>query len=695
MLISNCITLVLILAFDRGRTMMRILIYIILSFIFLLPVTGQTFTDSNLPIFVITTDGGASIPDEPGIMGNLKVIYRGPGQRNYLSDLNNPANLNYDGRIDIEIRGSSSQSSPKKNYGFTTLKADNVTNNNVSLLGMPDENDWILGGMVFDTAQIRDYLCDNLSRQIGEYASRTSYCEVLVNNDYKGLYILQEKIKADDNRVDVTKISSSDNMFPDITGGYIVKADKTTGGDPVAWTMYSWSGAPVDYILELPKPENATYYQTSYIKNEFTKLETTAMNGDISVINGYPSVIDVTSFIDFMIINEYACNADAYTYSTYFHKDRNGKLRAGPIWDLDLTFGNDLFMWGLDRSRPDVWFFQDYQNDGSRFWRDLFYNSQYKCYLSKRWNELTAAGQPLNRDVIYSFIDTTVDSITEAATRDYQRWGKTGSLAQRISSIKSFIATRSSWMTLNLGSYSQCSNVSLPDLVITKIMYHPKPTAQYPDDDDLEFIEIRNAGTTTANLSGIYFAGTGLVYQFPANSTLGAGSCLIIASNATAFQATYGFAPFGQFTRHLSNSGENIVLTDAFGNGIDYVFYNDTSPWPAADGNGFYLKLRDLNLDNSLASSWEASNDILVSAPEPPALNNLSLYPNPVSDILNINAGTEIISVSIYDITGRLILSKACHEEQCPVSMRNMEKGVYIVQVTTISGTFIEKIIKD
>jgi len=673
---------------------MRPHIIIILFYLLSPVITAQTFTGSNLPIFVIKTDGGASIPDEPGVLGNLKVIYRGPGQRNYLTDVTNSAYLNYDGRIDIEIRGSSSQDSPKKNYGFTTLKADNTTNNNVSLLGMPAENDWILGGMVFDTALIRDYICYNLSRQIGEYASRTSYCEVVVNNDYKGLYILQEKIKADDNRVDVTKITASDNTLPNISGGYIVKADKTTGGDPIAWTMYSWFGAPVDYILDLPKPANATYYQTAYIKNEFTKLETTAKNGDASVISGYPSVIDIPSFIDFMIINEFACNADAYTYSTFFHKDRNGKLRAGPIWDLDLTFGNDLFMWGLDRSKPNVWFFQDYQNDGSRFWRDLFYNSQFKCYLAKRWNELIAPGQPLNRVVISSFIDITADSISEAAARDYQRWGKLGSLTQRINTIKTFIATRTSWMTVNLGSYSPCMNVSVPELVITKIMYHPKPTAQYPDDDDLEFIEIRNTGTTTVNLSGICFAGTGFVYQFPAGSTLGSGLCVIIASNSAAFKATYGFTPFGQFTRHLSNSSEALLLTDAFGNAIDYVLYEDSAPWPDADGNGYYLKLRDPGLDNSLASSWEASNGIITSVAEPDAASDFSVYPNPVSNNLNIKAGDEIINVSIYDLSGMIIISESCAGVQCTVSTRDLVKGTYIVRVTTINGCFTEKIVK-
>jgi hypothetical protein len=348
----------------------------------------------------------------------MKIIYRGPGQRNYVTDQTNPVYLSYDGRIDIEIRGSSSQFMPKKQYAFTTRKTDNISNNNVSLLGMPGENDWILNGMVFDPALIRDYLSFNLSRQIGEYASRTVYCEVIINGIYKGLYLLQEKIKADNNRVDIMKISPTDNTYPLVSGGYITKADKTTGGDPIAWTMYSWNGSPVGYIHELPKPENVSIQQNNYIHNQFELLAAKAYEGNISVADGFPSVIDIPSFIDFIIISELGSNADAYMFSTFFHKDKNGKLRAGPIWDNDLTYGNDLFFWGFDRSKTNVWQFSNGDNEGARFWRDLFNNSMFRCYLSKRWNELIQPDQPLNLSSMEAFIDQTVKTIREAVVRE-------------------------------------------------------------------------------------------------------------------------------------------------------------------------------------------------------------------------------------------------------------------------------------
>ena len=69
----------------------------------------------------------------------------------------------------------------------------------------------VLNSMVFDTAYIRDYLSYNLSRQIGEYASRTAYCEVFINSYYRGLYLLEEKVKADRNRVNVHKIETTAN----------------------------------------------------------------------------------------------------------------------------------------------------------------------------------------------------------------------------------------------------------------------------------------------------------------------------------------------------------------------------------------------------------------------------------------------------------------------------------------------------
>ena len=674
--------------------MKRFILNIILSILAVYEADAQSLTDSNLPIVIIRTDGGATILDDPRVGANMKIIYRGPGQRNNVADQNTSVWLNYDGRIDIETRGSSSQLVEKKQYGFTTRMADNITNNNVSLLGMPAENDWILNSMVYDSSLIRDYLCYNLSRQIGEYASRTEYCEVIINDSYRGLYLLQEKIKPDNNRVNIMKITSADNYLPEVSGGYITKADKTNGVDPVAWTMYAWHGAMVEYMHDWPKPANVTAIQNNYIHDQFNKLADAAYTNDTSIENGYPSVIDIPSFVNYMLIVEFASNADGYQFSTYFHKDRNGKLRAGPIWDFDLTYGNDLFFWGYNRSKANVWQFTDGENDGSRFWKDLYMSSEFKCYLTKRWNELTQPGRPLNQVSVFAFINRTVDLISEALVRENTLWHDVGYHWKRITGIKNFIGARIGWMNSQLNSFSPCSNVTIPPLVITKIMYNPATSAAFPVSDDLEFIEIKNNGEENVNMTGVYFSGTGLVFQFPSNYVMTPISTVILASNASAFENKYGVAPFGQFTRNLSNKSQCIVLADAFGNIIDSVYYYDSAPWPDADGNGYCLKLTDPFLDNSLASSWIASNDILFSVNDIFADKNIHVYPNPVNDILRIEAASEIKSFSLYDFSGRLISSENVNRAFFESDMRGLPGGVYIIKMVTAGKTYTGKIIK-
>ena len=272
---------------------------IVFLLIFLsLSLSAQTFTDSNLPIVVIETDGGVTIPDEPKVLATMKIIWHQDGSRNYLTDIDNPEFLNYDGRIGIERRGSSSQMySNKKPYGLTTLQDDNVTNNNVSILGMPAENDWILNSLAFDQTGMRDVVAYELSEAIGQYASRRVYCEVVINGDYRGLYVFMEKIKVDKNRVDIERMDETCNQPPEVTGGYITKADRSDN-DPLAWTMqtyqFGWGGyVNTEFIHHYPKPEDITSAQHNYIHGVFNDLADAShsYNTSIQHIQRYQSAV--------------------------------------------------------------------------------------------------------------------------------------------------------------------------------------------------------------------------------------------------------------------------------------------------------------------------------------------------------------------------------------------------------------------
>lgn len=659
---------------------------------------AQNLVSSNLPIVIINTDTNESgnplpIQDEVRVGAHMKIIYHTDGSRNYLTDQTNVNYLNYNGRISIEIRGSSSQWLDKKPYGLTTLEADNTSNNNVSLLDMPEENDWILNALTYDNSLIRDVLSYDLARSIGEYAPRVKFCEVLINGTYQGLYLLSEKIKIDSKRVNIIKLTTSDNTQPFVSGGYITKCDKTTGGDPVAWEFPTNIGNTVAFIHDSPNPTEITTLQSNYIYNRFNALENAAAAQNASLTSGYPSMIDVPTFVDFMLLNELASNVDGYQLSTYFHKDRNGKLRAGPIWDFNLAYGLDVFG---NRSLTNVWQFDNGDNVGAKFWKNLYNHSLFNCYLRKRWTELTAANAPMNYNILVSKINSYTTLLAEARVRENTRWGTLTNYAANIINMKSWLQTRITWLNNYLGSTANCTFPTMPALVISKINYNPMSVGPNTS-NSLEFIELSNNSTQTVNVSGYYFKELGLSYIFPNNATLTPNSKIYLASDATAFTAVYGFAPYGTFTRNLSNKSQALVLADAFGNVVDSVTYQDNTPWPTeADGNGSYLSLIDLNADNALAENWTATNQPLSTNSF--ELDNATMvFPNPAEHSFEIsNQRAKIKSYELIDFLGRTIQTQNnLLQNDISVEVQNLATQQYLLKIVFENdAVVVKKILK-
>ncbi|HMG89502.1 MAG TPA: CotH kinase family protein, partial [Chryseolinea sp.] len=144
------------------------------------------FTSSNLPIVVLKTT--VPIVDDPKTTASMGIIDNFP-DRNNLSD---PYNI-YDGFVGIEIRGSSSQMFPKKQYGIE-LRDANGDGAAASILSMPEEEDWILFAPYNDKSLMRDALAYHMGRSLGRYAPRTRFCELVLDNVYMGVYVVIEKI---------------------------------------------------------------------------------------------------------------------------------------------------------------------------------------------------------------------------------------------------------------------------------------------------------------------------------------------------------------------------------------------------------------------------------------------------------------------------------------------------------------------
>ena len=367
------------------------------------------FTVSNLPIILIDTDG-EEIVDDPKITANMKVIW-GEGM-NHVND----TSFNYNGQIGIEIRGSSSQGYyPKKQYGLETQNPDS-SNNDISLLGMPEENDWILSAPYADKSLIRNILAYTLSNQMGFYAPKTQLCEVVINGEYAGVYVLTEKIKRDENRVDISSLNEDDINGDEITGGYIIKIDKPTGTN--CNNSFYTEMEKVEIQYEYPKCDEITESQMEYINRYIEDFEYALYSEEFADPSiGFRKYIDLESYINMFICVEISKNVDGYNLSTFLNKDREsvgGKLRFGPIWDYNLGFGNSFFNDGEETSGliADQWW--------KPWCQRLFLDSTFSNEIQSKYSN--AREDVLSDENVIGIIDSLVNILHDPQARNFQKW---------------------------------------------------------------------------------------------------------------------------------------------------------------------------------------------------------------------------------------------------------------------------------
>lgn len=414
------------------------------------PPESLSFTSSNLPIIVITTPGGQGIPDDPKLTATMGVIDNGSGNRNNLTD---PFN-NYNGSIGIETRGESSQMFPKKSYAFETRDAAG-NNRNVELLGFPAENDWILYAPYTDKSMVRNDITFKLSRDLGRYATRTRACEVVLNGDYQGVYILMEKIKVDKKRVDIASLNPDEISGDDMTGGYILRIDKWDTNDYPAWGV---GGNEFQYFD--PAGEDLVSQQQTYIRNFINTVNTSITGSNfLDPTTGYARYIDVGSFIDNMLLTELGKNVDGFRYSTYMYKDKDsngGKLVLGPLWDFNLAYGNVDYNWAV-QNPVGGWLYNDFRVS---WFPRLMLDANFQNKMKTRWDSLR--DEELSNTRISYLIDSMAASLSEAQVRNYQRWPILGEYVwpnqdwqnntyqDEVNYVKDWIIARANWMDANL-----------------------------------------------------------------------------------------------------------------------------------------------------------------------------------------------------------------------------------------------------
>ena len=400
------------------------------------------FTSSNLPIVIIQTDN-RTLTNREKTGATMKIIDNGK-KRNNVTDKPN----GYDGSIKIKLRGNSSLFFDQKRFTFETLKEDGKKNK-VELLGMPADNDWVLLAPYNDISMMRDVFAFDMWNNMGHWAPRTRYCEVVMNDRYIGVYILCEKIKRAENRLDIAKLKKSDTTGIDITGGYIVRIDPPDEGEksfqsevPGIITTGGMGGfgggfpggpgggfgggrATVTWTYFYPKSDKITPEQEEYISN-YIKTTEKVIQSDYFADpkEGYAKYIDVESFVDYIIHTELSLNADGLKRSTYFYKTKQnedgtgGKLHAGTVWDYNLAYGNCNF---ANANKIDAWVYEGGEtNPTPAMFKRLMEDPAFVAKVKARWKELRKGY--LSDANINRFIDEHAAQLQEAQARQYTKY---------------------------------------------------------------------------------------------------------------------------------------------------------------------------------------------------------------------------------------------------------------------------------
>lgn len=470
---------------------------LLVSFVlFTLVLKAQNLTSSNLPIVVIQTFGAVPIPNEPKVPAFMGIIKNANGVRNSTTD---PYN-DYSGKILVEMRGASSQMFSQKQYSIETVTMQD-SSRDVSIMGMPAEHEWILYAPYNDKTLMRNYIVYNLMREMGHWAPRTEYCEVILNGEYRGVYIMVESIKRDKNRVSVAKMDLDDNAADSLTGGYIFRTD--------------WDGGFVHYPKNGGTPQQSNYI-TSYVNSTVDGIMNSANYNN--PVTGYNKYLKVSTFIDYMLMIEFCGNQDSYHASTYFHKENiandSGQIKAGPVWDYNFAFGispwygstHSLWMYTTGNGGMNGWI--------NRMMQDTNYANKARC----RWDWL----QTKTMDTVYVFhkMDSIANLLSESRVRHFTKYpilpaGSCGDCYNNYSPLqepstyegdlkymKDWISRRVAFLDFNL--IGTCHEVGIDEITPTSNTYmllYPNPV-----ENKLYLNVFLN---TTANISVDIFSATG------------------------------------------------------------------------------------------------------------------------------------------------------------------------------------------
>lgn len=403
------------------------------------------------PLYSTTEDGEETIRVQVSIIDN-------PSGNNHLTDTPDFTSTSV-----FRIRGHASRRFEKSPYLLKFVDEQGLSRD-ISVMGMGAHSKWALHGPCLDKSLVRNYISYNWAGEMMDYAPNVRYCEVFLDGDYRGLYLMVETV---DNGSDCRLELNWEESGVKATG-YLLRIDRTTEADvDQLWDIYSYMERMfhlnTDIQIKYPGKTTLTPELSQSIERDFARFEKCIYSYDFnSKKYGYQNWIDVDSFVDYFIINELSCNKDAGRFSTYLYKDISGKYKMC-VWDFNNAF---------DNFPDDIMDKEAFSMVDRAIYVMLFRDEEFVSRILERYQELRQG--VLSEENMCAYIDDTLTYLGPAVERNNERWANiiegwspltpeernVYSHTEAVEQVKDFLKQRGTWMDQNIHVLRQYSSES-------------------------------------------------------------------------------------------------------------------------------------------------------------------------------------------------------------------------------------------
>jgi hypothetical protein len=345
---------------------------------------------TGLPRVLINTPNNIGITSKAWLNDSLKYPLSS------IVILNPDGTVNYEGAdLDVKGRGNSTWDYPKKPYALKIKSKPSV-------LGMKEHKSWVLLANWMDRTLMRNDIAFQIAKQTDlSWTPNGKFVELILDGQHKGNYYLCEQIKVDKNRLNIKKMEATDLTGEAITGGYLMELD--TYFDEVNKFHSETKNLP--YMFKEPDEETLQPEQLAWFQNYVNTMEGYLYADNWLENREYADYMDIGSFIDWWFVYELSMNSEPkHPKSSYMHKDRSSKLKAGPVWDFDWA----SFVPSKQSS---------FQIKNSIYYGRLFIDPIFKAEVKTRW-----ASYKSKFDAIPDYIRDVATSIKKSNEVDYVMW---------------------------------------------------------------------------------------------------------------------------------------------------------------------------------------------------------------------------------------------------------------------------------